>query len=162
MIQVQPSAFTIPEMFQADVMTHDRAWYPIGELGHVRPLLFDVTQGGWVSILRARGEGTIQRHRHAAPVTGWTMEGSWGYREHDWIARAGSFVYEPAGHIHTLYIHPEEARMTAIFHVFGPLIYLDEAGQATGYEDVFVRLDRYAAHCREVGLGEDWVRAMIR
>ncbi len=52
--------------------------------------------------------------------------------------------------------------MTAVFHVFGPLVYLDAEGNAENYEDVFIRLDRYAAHCRSVGLGEDWVRSLIR
>ena len=162
MINIQPSPYTSPEMFDADAMVFDNKWYPIGTLGHVRPLLFDVKNGGWISLLKAQGEGTIQRHRHAAPVTGWTMDGTWGYREHDWIARAGSFIYEPAGHIHTLYIHPEQARMTALFHVYGPLLYIDGQGNAEGYDDVFTRLDTYSAHCRAVGLGEDWVRSLIR
>jgi len=162
MIQISDSVYKTVEMFDGDAMVEDRKWYKIGELGMVRPLVFDVKNGGWISVLKAQGEGTIQRHRHAAPVTAWTMAGTWGYREHDWIARAGSFVYEPAGHIHTLYIHPEQAHMTALFHVMGPLLYVDGEGRAEHYEDVFVRLDRYAEHCRRVGLGEDWVRSLIR
>ena len=162
MMQITPSPYTYPEMFQPDVLADDKTWYPLGQIGETRPLIFDVSHGSWVSILRARGAGTIQKHRHAAPVTAWTMDGSWCYREHDWVARAGSFAYEPAGHIHTLYIHPEQAHMTAMFHVYGPLVYLDEKNEVTGYDDVFLRLDRYAAHCRAVGLGEDWVRSLIR
>ena len=162
MITINPSPYARPEMFDAAVMVEDEKWYPLGKMGKVRPLLFDVTNGGWVSILKAVGQGTIQRHRHAAPVTAWTLDGAWGYREHDWVSRAGSFVYEPAGHIHTLYIDPEAGKMTALFHVFGPLVYLDEQGQAVDYDDVFLRLDRYAKHCREVGLGEDYVKSLVR
>ncbi len=162
MINIVESMFTRAEMFDPNVFNDDEKWYPLGKMGKVRPLLFDVSNGGWISILKAEGEGTIQRHRHAAPVTGWTMEGAWGYREYDWVARAGSFVYEPPGHIHTLYIDPEARKMTAIFHVYGPLLYLDEAGNAVDYDDVFTRLDRYAKYCREVGLGEDWLRSLIR
>lgn len=162
LVNIPPSPFTRPEMFEADVMVLDKKWYSLGKLGMVRPLMFDVTNGGWVSILKAEGEGTIQRHRHATPVTAWTMDGAWGYREHDWVARAGSFAYEPAGHIHTLYIHPEARKMTALFHVSGPLVYVDEAGDAVDYDDVFLRLDRYSRHCREVGLGDDYVRSLIR
>ena len=162
LLNIPPSPYTRPEMFEADVMVEDKKWYAFGKLGMVRPLLFDVTNGGWVSILKVQGEGTIQRHRHAAPVTAWTMDGAWGYREHDWVARAGSFAYEPAGHIHTLYIHPDAGKMTALFHVFGPLVYVDEKGDAEDYDDVFLRLDRYTRHCREVGLGEDYVRSLIR
>ena len=92
-------------------------------MGKVRPLLFDVSNGGWVSILKAEDQGTIQRHRHASPVTAWTLDGAWGYRERDWVARAGSFAYEPAGHIHTLYIHPDAGKMNfgegvRILHAF--------------------------------------------
>lgn len=162
MITITPSPFTSPEMFQADVLEHDRTWMPVGTLGHSRPLVYDTRNGGWISLLRAKGEGTIQRHRHAAPVTAWTLDGSWGYREHDWVARKGSFVYEPAGHIHTLFIHPEQGHMLAVFHIFGPLVYINEAGEAEDYEDVFVRMDRYLKYCKTVGLGEDWVRSLIR
>ncbi len=52
--------------------------------------------------------------------------------------------------------------MTAVFHIFGPLIYVDANGAAEDYEDVFVRIDRYAAYRRSVGIGEDWVRSLIR
>ena len=78
------------------------------------------------------------------------------------MARAGSFAYEPAGHIHTLYIHPDAGKMTALFHVNGPLVYLDEKNNAVDYDDVFLRLDRYSKHCRDVGLGDEWVRSLIR
>lgn len=162
MIQIAPSGYTIPEMFQGNVLEHDRTWMPVATIGHTRPLLFDIKNGGWISVLRARGEGIVQRHRHAAPVTAWTLDGTWGYHEHDWVARAGSFVYEPAGHIHTLFIHPEQGHMLALFHILGPLIYVDTNGVAQDYEDVFVRMERYTAYCKTVGLGEDWVRSLIR
>lgn len=162
MIRIGPSSHITPEMFDADALRQDARWMPVGSIGHSRPLMYDTHAGSWVSILRARGTGTIQRHRHAAPVTAWTLEGGWGYREHDWIARAGSFVYEPAGHIHTLYIHPDDGHMTAVFHIFGPLVYVNAEGVGEDYEDVFVRIERYAAWCRSAGIGEEWVRSLIR
>ena len=162
MINIQETMFPGRDMFAADVLTHDEKWYPVGEAGHTRPLIFDLTSGAWISLFRGKGNGTIQRHRHSATVTGWTFEGAWGYRERDWLATAGSFVYEAAGDIHTLYIPADPGHMTALFHVHGPLIYLDDDGNAVDYEDVFVRVDKYAKHCRSVGLGEDWVRSLIR
>lgn len=168
-INIPNSPFTRPEMFAPDVMTLDDRWYPLPNIGNehplrgmVRPLLFDVTNGGWISILKAEGKGTIQRHRHAAAVTAWTMEGSWGYREHDWLAKAGSFVYEPAGHIHTLFIDPSVGHMTALFHVYGPVIHLDPEGNVTSYDDVYLRLERYVKHCKEKGISDDWVKSLIR
>ena len=97
MVNIQPSNFTLKEMFEPDVMVEDEKWYALGKMGMVRPLMFDVANGGWISILKAKGSGIIQRHRHASPVTAWTMDGAWGYKEHDWVATAGSFAYEPAG-----------------------------------------------------------------
>ena len=52
--------------------------------------------------------------------------------------------------------------MLAVFHIFGPLVYMNEDNSPADYEDVFIRIDRYAAYCRTVGLGEDWVRSLIR
>jgi 2,4'-dihydroxyacetophenone dioxygenase len=77
MIQIAPSSYTSPEMFQGNVLDHDDKWMPVGNIGHSRPLMYDTKAGGWISVLRARGEGTIQRHRHASPVTGgrWTEVG---------------------------------------------------------------------------------------
>jgi hypothetical protein len=162
MVNIQPSNFTLKEMFEPDVMVEDEKWYALGKMGMVRPLMFDVANGGWISILKAKGSGIIQRHRHASPVTAWTMDGAWGYKEHDWVATAGSFAYEPAGHIHTLYIDPKVGHMTALFHVMGPLVYVDEQGNPVDYDDVFLRLDRYTEHCKKVGLGEAYVRSLIR
>ena len=161
-INIAASPYTRPEMFDPDVLTVDERWYPAAHHGMLRPLLFDIANGGWVVILKAETKGTIQRHRHAAPVTAFTLDGAWGYREHEWLARPGSFVYEPAGHIHTLYVDPDVGRMTAIFHTYGPVVYVDDAGNVTGYDDVFVRLDRYERHCRAAGIADDWVRSLIR
>ena len=52
--------------------------------------------------------------------------------------------------------------MTAIFHTSGPVVYVDDEGNATGYDDVHLRLDRYAKHCRLAGLSDDWVRSLVR
>ena len=162
MMHIAESAFTTPAMFQGDVLDDDKTWMPLGTIGHSRPLVYDTNTGAWISLLRARAKGTIARHRHSAPVTAWTLDGAWAYREHEWVARKGSFVYEPAGHIHTLYIPDDPGNMLAVFHIFGPLVYLNEDGSPADYEDVFIRIDRYAAYCRTVGLGEDWVRSLVR
>ncbi|PCI44028.1 MAG: hypothetical protein COB51_10795, partial [Moraxellaceae bacterium] len=41
--------------------------------------------------------GIVSRHRHPAMVTGYTLDGAWGYLEHDWVATKGTFIFEPAG-----------------------------------------------------------------
>lgn len=120
MINIAESRYGVDELLVADAEADERRWLPFGDSAFSLPLLFDVRGGSWVSLFKAKGAGTIERHRHSNPVTGWTLEGTWGYRERDWIARRGTFIFEPAGDIHTLYVHPEAGHMKALFHVFGP------------------------------------------
>ena len=52
MINIPGSTYTRPEMFHADVMVDDEKWYPAGTIGKLRPLLFDIANGGWIVILK--------------------------------------------------------------------------------------------------------------
>ncbi len=140
----------------------ERLWVPRGDDVWSFPLWFSVGQGSWVNITRARGDGVISRHRHSAPVTGYTLDGAWGYLEHEWTARAGTFVFEPPGETHTLVVRPEAGHMTVLFHNFGPLINVDAQGNTVGFVDVFTRIEACRRHYTQVGLGEDHVRRLIR
>ena len=146
---------------EADI-ENERAWVPRGENVWTLPLLFSVAQGSWINITRARGPGIVSRHRHPAAVTGFTLEGAWGYLEHDWTATAGTFVFEPPGEVHTLVVRPEPGHMMVLFHNSGPFIKVDEKGEFTGFEDVFTRLEACKAHYRKVGLGEDYAARLVR
>ncbi|HWW85471.1 MAG TPA: 2,4'-dihydroxyacetophenone dioxygenase family protein, partial [Vicinamibacterales bacterium] len=43
----------------------------------------------------AKGEGA-HIHRHTGTVMVYTLSGRWKYDQHDWIAQAGDFVFEPS------------------------------------------------------------------
>lgn len=151
-----------PKEIVAQAMPCDeREWVPASAAGvWMRPLLFDTLQGAWVNVVRMRTEGFISRHAHPAPVHGYVLSGSWHYIERDWIASAGSYVYEPAGDIHTLMALPGES-MT-LFWISGALIELDEQGQTIGYADVFTRIEQASRYYASNGLGADHVRKYIR
>lgn len=145
----------------------DKLWVPRGENIESFPLLFSVTQGSWVNITRARGDGIISRHRHSSPVTGQTLDGAWGYIEHDWTATRGTFIYEPPGETHTLIVKPDpnnkdSDHMTVLFHNFGPLMHVDDAGEVTGFVDVFTRIEDCREHYRKVGMPSDYIEKLIR
>ena len=140
----------------------ERLWVPRGDNIWSLPLMFNVTQGAWVNITRARGEGIISRHRHSSPVTGYTLDGTWGYLEHEWTARRGTFIFEPPGETHTLVVRPEAGHMTVLFHNFGPLMNVDETGQVTGFVDVFKRIEVCKQHYQAVGLGKERIERLIR
>lgn len=143
-------------------MDDERAWVPRGDNVWSLPLMFNVALGSWINITRAEGKGVISRHRHPAAVTGYTLQGAWGYLEHDWTAKAGTFVFEPPGETHTLVVRPNPGFMLVLFHNFGPFIKVDEAGDTIGYEDVFTRLEATRAHYEKAGLGYDYVSRLVR
>lgn len=86
--------------------------------------------------------------------------GSWRYAERDWIAEAGSYVYEPPGDVHTLMAMKGES--LTLFWITGALIELDETGRPTAFADVFTRITQAENHFAAVGLGRDYVRKFIR
>jgi hypothetical protein len=78
------------------------------------------------------------------------------------VAEAGGFVYEPPGEVHTLTVPADCAEMITLFNVKGAMIYLDEHGDVSGYEDVFSKIDMCRAHYAANGLGGDFVNQFIR
>ena len=76
------------------------------------------------------------------PVHAHTTKGKWGYKEHDWEAGPGTYVFEPPGETHTLVVGEDE--MIALFHVTGALLYCDPDDMDTviGYDDVFTKLEK--------------------
>jgi hypothetical protein len=140
----------------------ERLWVPLGNGVFSRPLQFNATAGEYIHILRVTRSGIVQRHRHAGPVHGYVLKGSWHYLEHDWRALEGTYVFEPPGETHTLVVPEDCGEMLTLFHVAGALIYVDPDGVATGYDDVFTRTAVARAHYASCGLGEDFVDQFIR
>jgi 2,4'-dihydroxyacetophenone dioxygenase len=158
-----------PREMRPDMVIHDamsasdpRVWVPLADHVFVRPLQFNVTVGQYTHILRVTKAGMIARHRHSGVVHAWVIRGRWLYLEHDWVAEEGSYVFEPAGETHTLVVPEGCTEMITLFQVNGSLIYVDPQGKATGYDDVFTRLEKARAHYAAVGLGEDYVEQFIR
>ena len=154
-----------PEIAIAAIPDDERVWVPQAPQVWFRPLLFNTTTGSWCNLLRVRKSGVLSRHIHPSWVTGYVIRGAWRYLEHDWVARAGSFVYEPPGEIHTLVVDEAsggDTEMITFFNIHGAMVYVDEAGQTTGYEDVFTKIEMCRKHYTEVGLGADYVDQFIR
>ena len=139
----------------------ERDWVPAAMDGvWMRPLLFDTVAGAWVNITRIQREGFISRHAHPCPVHAYVLSGQWRYAERDWIAKAGDFLLEPPGDIHTLIGLPGGSE--TLFTISATLIELDDQGKPVGYADVFTRIEQAAAHFERVGLGRDYVKQFIR
>jgi quercetin dioxygenase-like cupin family protein len=150
------------EIAVAAVPDDERVWVPQAPNVEFRPLLLNTVTGQWCNLLRVTASGIVSRHRHPSVVLGYVIEGEWQYDEHEWVARAGSFVYEPPGEIHTLRVPESCSYMITFFNITGAMAYVDEQGRQIGYEDTFTKIDLCRRHYAANGLGADYVDQFIR
>jgi len=159
---ILPSTGIVPEIALRALPDDELVWVPQAKEVWFRPLLLNTVAGGWCNLLRVRKSGVLSRHRHPMLVIGYVIRGKWRYLEHDWTAEEGSFVYEPPGEIHTLVVPDDCSEMITFFSISGAMIYLDQDGRQTGYEDVFSKIEMCRAHYVACGLGAGYVDQFIR
>ena len=92
----------------------------------------------------------VQTHRHTGPVWGYTVSGGWKYKEYDYVNRAGSFLYEPAGSVHTLQCIEDNTQVW--FHMYGVNLNLDADGNVELVTDASTVLRSYMNRCEKQGL----------
>jgi quercetin dioxygenase-like cupin family protein len=113
----------------------------------------DIEAGLWVVRLRAEPGVTLQRHKHTGEIFAFTLAGSWKYLEYPEVNTAGSYLYEPAGSIHTLHILESNTGITDIwFAIRGAFLNLDPDGKVDLVMDAAMGLEVYLAGCRAAGL----------
>jgi anti-sigma factor ChrR (cupin superfamily) len=83
--------------------------------------------GAWSALIRAKAGTVNPPHTHLGPADFYVISGSMEYR--GGFARAGSWVYEPAGAVHDTTSHPEDTVYLA--NVRGPIAYHDANGKIT-------------------------------
>lgn len=155
-------AYAVHDIVTTAQPEDERLWVLQAPNVWFRPLLLNRVNGEWVNLLRVRKSGVLSRHRHPAPVHGYVIKGAWRYLEHDWVATAGTYVFEPPGEVHTLVVDEGVEEMITLFHVQGALIYMDEAGRTVGFDDVHVKIEMCRRHYADVGLGAEYVEQFIR
>jgi 2,4'-dihydroxyacetophenone dioxygenase len=134
------------------IQSDELPWVPQGENVWYKPLRFDLANGRWVNLLKVTKSGKVNRHRHSGgQVLGFVISGSWHYVEREWVARPGTFVYEPPGDIHTLVVDGAE-EMQTLFILEGVIQYLDDDDNVIYQDDVFTKMERYLSFCEREGI----------
>ena len=142
------TALTAP---QADhVGVDDLPFVDIGGGNMLKVLQVRESEGLWIieNIFQAGFE--VETHRHTGPVYGYTQSGAWKYKEYDYVNRAGSFLYEPAGSIHTLTCIEDNTRVW--FQMYGVNINLDDDRQHHRHRRRRRHARHYLALCEATGL----------
>jgi 2,4'-dihydroxyacetophenone dioxygenase len=128
----------------------DLPFVDIGDGSLLKVLQVKEREGLWIveNIFKAGYE--VQKHRHTGPVYAYTTSGAWKYKEYDYVNRAGSFLYEPAGSVHTLQCIEDNTRVW--FHMYGVNLNLDADDNVESVADGAGSLAFYLAMCEQMGL----------
>lgn len=134
----------------------DLPWTPLtpfSDIVFTKLIKADPVRGETVTLLKAPLHATLPKHHHSGTVIVYTITGAWKYKEHDWIAKPGSVVYETAASSHM----PEGVagygdEILTLNVTVGDLLYFDENDTIVAMENWRSAVDRYLAFCEANGI----------
>ena len=115
----------------------------IGDGSKLKVIQVDAAQELWIVENVFQAGYVVQRHRHTGPVYAYTTSGAWRYQEYPEINRAGSFLFEPTGSVHTLECLEDGTHVW--FHMYGQNLNLDADGEVESVLDGPGTLEAYYA-----------------
>ena len=128
-------------------------WVDIGGGSLLKVLQVKEREGLWVIRNRFMPGYDVQTHKHTGPVYAFTTSGAWRYKESDFVNTAGSFLYEPAGSVHTLTVPADNTEPTEVFFaIWGANLNLDADGNVESIIDAGGILQAYYMLCEAEGL----------
>lgn len=128
----------------------DLPFVDIGDGSLLKVLQVKPQEGLWIVENIFKDGYEVDKHRHTGPVYAYTRTGAWRYKEYDYVNRAGSFLYEPAGSEHTLQAVEDQTQVW--FQMYGSNVNMDADGNITSVVDGSLTLEFYLAMCEEQGL----------
>lgn len=129
----------------------DLPFVDLGSEGLLQVLQVDLANGVWVIRNRFEPGTVVQTHKHTGNVYAFTQSGSWHYAETpEQASTAGSFLFEPAGSVHTLTVPETNDGPTDVwFTIHGANLNIDADGNVELVIDGQLILDFYRALCAE-------------
>ena len=109
---------------------------------HYKPIRLDQEHNEWVVLAVMEPGTSLPMHYHTGPVDLWTQQGRWYYAEYpDQPQVAGSYLYEPGGSVHTLFVPEDNTEDTHLMvRVSGSNINFNEDGSFHSILDtIFLR-----------------------
>ena len=133
---------------------NENPFVALGDGTHLSLLQVDVEAGLWVIRTKFEPGVTVPTHKHTGEVFAFTISGSWKYLEYPEVNVAGSYLYEPAGSVHTLTVPEENDGLTDVwFAIYGANLNLGADGSVESVVDAFLVRDSYFALCEANGHG---------
>ena len=125
-------------------------WVEIGDGNKLKVIMVDEGQGLWIVENIFQSGFDVLTHKHTGPVYGYTVSGAWKYKEYEYVNRAGSFLFEPAGSVHTLTCIENDTQVW--FQMYGCNLNLNPDGSIESVTDGAGTLAAYYALCEAQGL----------
>jgi 2,4'-dihydroxyacetophenone dioxygenase len=123
-----------------------------GEGTKLQVLQVDVELGLWVIRNLFEPGVRVQTHKHTGQVFAFTQSGCWKYAEYPELMTAGTYLFEPAGSIHTLIVPEDNTEVTDVwFAIYGANLNLDADGNVESVIDAGLIRDAYFALCEAEG-----------
>lgn len=124
----------------------------LGDGSTLQLLQVDVEAGLWVIRTRFQPGYLVQTHKHTGEVFAFTLSGSWKYVEFPEVNTAGSYLYEPAGSVHTLTVPESNTELTDVFFaIYGANLNLEPDGTISSIVDASTIQMAYFALCEAQG-----------
>ena len=139
---------TLPQAMH--VASDELPFVEIGGGNKLKVLQVNEREGLWIVENVFMTGFEIPTHRHTGQVFAHTFSGAWKYREYDYVNRAGSFLYEPAGSVHTLMCIEDNTHVR--FQIYGANMDVAPDGTVTSVVDGRDTLMAYYALCEAEGL----------
>src|SRR5258706_13460292 len=128
----------------------DLPFVDIGDGSKLKVIHVDVNAGLWIVENIFQAGYDVQKHKHTGPVYAYTVSGAWKYKEYDYVNRPGSFLYEPAGSVHSLTAVEDNTQVW--FQIYGANLNLDADGNIESIIDAAGVLAAYYLLCEAAGL----------
>ena len=113
------------------VRTGEREWIDTSTGNQFIVLRISKETGAWSALIKAKAGQVNPPHTHLGPADFYVISGGFDYRGGS--ARAGDWVYEPAGAVHEATSHPVDTVYLA--NVYGPVAFHDGKGGYAGILD---------------------------
>lgn len=108
----------VPKTELLTVNHEEMEWLPDGLAPGVRikPIRLDQEAGVWVILVSFAPGSRVPIHYHTGEAEVLTLSGRWNYAEYpDQPQTAGSYLFEPAGSVHTLEVPADNTEDTLMF-----------------------------------------------
>ena len=141
------------EVASSLVVQDDIPWAELGPGVEMKMLRRGMSDRVYTMMNRFAPGFVAPTHLHLGDVHAYTIAGRWHYREYDWVAGAGDYIYEPAGSVHTLVVPEDNTEPTvAIFTIAEGIELYDDDGEVfmTQNGETLDALYRAALECAGV------------